>query len=283
MAVEYTCPNPNCKARMALDSPPAAGEQIECPTCEKVFTPPRPKAAARPVAAARPAVAKPAAAKPAPAKPAARPAAPPPPAPSKKPLDDDDDDDSPYMISEESEEEKRLADANKPKFDGVKDKFKRSARGPAMSMLVLPSNLLVAEGGLTVIVGIGACVAGFWPIVFNDAPPSDEEFVDHMTSILVGFFWVMYGAMICYGASQMQNLSSYAWGIAAGVLGILPLLAGIFALVTLRDPRVLKGFAEIEGSAVGVKNEEEEPDEDDEDDEDEDDDYDDDDYDDDDD
>ena len=153
------------------------------------------------------------------------------------------------MVSEESEEEKRLAEANKPTFDGVKDKFKRSARGPAMSLLVLPSNLLVAEGGLTVIVGIGACVVGFWPIVFNDAPPSDEEFVDHLTSILIGGFWVIYGSLICYGASQMQNLNSYAWGIAGGALGILPLLAGIFALVTLRDPRVLKGFAEIEGSA----------------------------------
>lgn len=269
MPVQYKCPSPTCQARMALDAPPKPGEQIQCPTCGTVFVPPRP--AAKP-ATARPAVARPAAARPAADTIPLAPPPPPPPPPSRPPVDDDEDS-SPYAITEESEEEQKLAEANRPTFDKVKDKFKRSARGPAMSLLVMPSNLLVAEGGLTFLVGMGAVVVGFWPIVFSDAPPSDEEFVDCLSTILMGIFAAIYGGLICYGASQMQNLSSYAWGIVGGVLGIAPLLAGIFALVTLRDPRVLAGFAEIEGSAVGAKEEDEDKkDDDDEDDEDDDDD-----------
>lgn len=267
MPVEYTCPSPTCKARMALASPPKPGEQIQCPTCGYVFVPPRP-------ATARPATAKPATAKQSAASntiPLAPPPPPPPPLPPPVATDDFDDS-SPYTVVEESEEEKKLAEANKVTFDKVKDKFKRSARGPAMSLLVMPSNLLIAEGGLTFLVGLGAVVTGFWPIVFSDAPPSDEEFVDCLQTILIGIFAAIYGGLICYGAAQMQNLNSYAWGIVAGVLGIAPLLAGIFTLVTLRDPRVLAGFAEIEGSAVGTKDEDEDDENDEDEDEDEDDD-----------
>ncbi|MCZ2340189.1 MAG: hypothetical protein LC104_00150 [Bacteroidales bacterium] len=274
MPVEYTCPSPTCKARMALAGPPKPGEPIQCPTCGYVFVPPRP-AAAKP-AQAKPATAKPAATKPAAAAPTIPLAPPPPPPPpARSHVEDDFDDSSPYTVVEESEEEQKLAEANKVTFDKVKDKFKRSARGPAMSLLVMPSNLLIAEGGLTFLVGMGAIVTGFWPIVFSDAPPSDEEFVDCLQTILIGIFAAIYGGLICYGASQMQNLGSYAWGIVAGVLGIAPLLAGIFALVTLRDPRVLAGFAEIEGSAIGAKDEDEEDKDKDDDDDDDDDDEDD--------
>ena len=250
---------------MALSAAPQPGQKLQCPHCQHVFV-----IAARQPATQRPAPttasgpAVPSKAAKAPATAAAATSAPAAAQPDKKPVRDEFDDASPYAVVEESEEEKKLAEANKPRFDAVKDRFKKSARGPAMSLLVLPSNLLIAEGGLTFLVGLSAIVIGLWPIVFSDAPPSDEEFVDLLQTILIGLFAVIYGSLICYGASQMQNLNSYAWGIAAGVLGILPLLAGIFALVTLRDPRVLAGFAEIEGSAVGEKDEDEEAAEDDE-------------------
>ena len=210
--------------------------------------------------------AKPAAARPA----AAKPAAPP---PAK--VDHEDDDTEAYGVIKESEEELRIAEKNKPKFTDVKDKFKRSLRGPAMALLVMPSNLLIAEGALTGLFGVGSVIVGIWPLVFTDAPPSDEEIAEQLVTIFVGLVAFTWGALICLGASRMQNLDSYAWALAGSVLGIFPLLAGIFAIIALRDPRVIAGFEEIEG-AIDTEGEgeddedEEDDDEDDEDDEDED-------------
>jgi hypothetical protein len=234
------------------------GQQLRCPVCRTTFTPRaevisfkdepvgKPKAAARtarPRAAARPATAAP----PATARPPARPVV----------VDDDDKDDAtPYGVVRESEEEQRLANKNKPTFQDPRDKFKRSARGPASALLVLPTNLLVAEGALTSIVGLAVIVIGLWPIVFTDAPPSDEEYAEALTWIFGGLVLFVWGALVCLGASKMQNLESYAWGIVGAVLGIFPLLAGIFALVALRDPRVIAGFEEIEGA---IEDEEEVP------------------------
>ena len=189
-----------------------------------------------------------------PAKPAqavpARPAQAAPAKPVAKPnvVADDDDDATPYGVTEESEEEKRLAEKNKPKFGDVADKNKRSARGPAQALLVLPTNLLIAEGALTGIVGTMAIIVGLWPLVFTDAPPSDEEIAEQLVIVFGGLVALVWGSLICLGASKMQALESYAWALAGSVLGIVPLLAGVFALVTLRDPRVIAGFEEVEGA-----------------------------------
>lgn len=187
--------------------------------------------------------------KPKPAKPvakpvAARPAAPPPPPPP--PVDDEPV--GSYGVLKESEEELRLAEANKPKFTNLADKYKKSARGPAQALLVLPVNLLIAEAAITGIASLGAVIVGLWPLVFTDAPPSDEEIAEQVVIIFAGLVGLLWACIIGVGASKMQSLESYAWAIIGAVFGIVPLLAGIFALVTLRDQRVLKGFAEVEGA-----------------------------------
>lgn len=193
------------------------------------------------------------------AKPVAKPAAPPPPKP------DDEDDVSAYGVLKESEEELRLAEINRPKFTNVADKFKKSARGPAQALLVLPVNLLIAEAAITGIVSVGTVIVGLWPLVFTDAPPSDEEIAEQVVIIFAGLVGLLWASIIAVGASRMANLDSYAWAMIGAVFGIVPLLAGIFALVTLRDQRVLKGFAEVEG-AVDDDDGPQEKDEDDEDD-----------------
>ena len=170
-------------------------------------------------------------------------------APPKKPAADDDDNDvNPYGVAKESEEELRLIEKNKPRFGDVADKFKKSARGPAQMLLVLPVNLLIAEGALLGIVGVLTILVGLFPIVFADAPPSDEEYAEQLVVIFSGLVLLIWGSLICLGASKMQNLESYAWALAGGILGIFPLLAGVFALVALRDPRVIAGFEEVEGA-----------------------------------
>jgi len=218
-----------------------------------------------------PRAAKPAAAKPVAAKPAAVP--PPPPPTTSGRVVDDDDDVNPYVVVKETEEEKKIAEKNKPKFTDVKDKFKRSVRGPAQAILVLPTNLLVGQGALCGLVGVLLVIVGVWPLIFTDAPPSDEEIAEQLVTIFMGFTSLTWGSLTCLGASRMQNLESYAWALAGSVLGILPLFAGIFAIMALRDPRVIAGFEEMEG-AIDDEGEEdaEEIDDEDDDEEDEDDD-----------
>ncbi len=187
--------------------------------------------------------------------------------PASKPKADDDDDINPYGVIKESEEELRLAEKNKPVFGDIADKFKKSFRGPAQMLLVLPVNLLIAAGSLSAIVGVCTMIIGVWPLVFTDAPNSDEEIAERLVYIFIGGVLLIWGCLICLGASKMQSLESYAWALAGAVLGI-PMLAGIFALIALRDPRVRAGFEEVEG-AIDEPDEDEVDDDEDDDDEDE--------------
>ncbi|MCI0701906.1 MAG: hypothetical protein L0241_12565 [Planctomycetia bacterium] len=194
------------------------------------------------------------------------------PAPAaKKPLDDEEDSESVkkgYGVAAETEAEKKEAEKNKPKFKDVKEKFKKSARGPAMSLLVMPSNLLTLEGLLTCAAGIGLFIVGMWPLVFNDAPPGEEETEEAVVYMMLGMVTIFWGSMVCFCAAQMQELGSYAWAMTGAVMGIAPLLTGIYAIVMLQNPKVKAGFEEGEF----VDEDEEGGDDDDEDDDDEDDD-----------
>ena len=244
--VEYECPE--CGNVLKGNKPIAPGKKIRCPECETTFVP----ASNAPKAQARK------------AKPKAEPVA-----PVSQPVvmdDDDEDDMTPYGVIRETEEEKRLADKNKPRFDVNVGKGGRSARGPAMALLVLPTNILIAQGSLTAIAGVITIIWGFFPIVFTDVPPSDEEMAGCIIMIFGGIVALGWGCLVCFGASQMQNLESYAWALVGSLMGVIPLLAGVFALVTLRDPRVVAGFEEIEGSVVDNEEEDEDDDDDDEDD-----------------
>ena len=185
--------------------------------------------------------------------------------PASKPKADDEDDVNPYGVIKESEEELRLAEKNKPVFGDIADKFKKSNRGPAQMLLVLPVNLLIAAGSLSAIIGVITIIIGTWPLVFNVASPSDEEYAEQLVVIFVGCVLLIWGGLICLGASKMQSLESYAWALAGAVLG-MPMLAGIFALIALRDPRVRAGFEEVEG-AIDEDEEDDEVDDDEEDDE----------------
>jgi hypothetical protein len=215
-------------------------------------------------------VAKPATAKPAPASP------PPPAEPEKKsPFLDDDDGPKTYGLVKESEEEQRLAEKNKPVFGNVKDKFAKSARGPAAALLVTPVNLLLFQGGMLCLFGLFYAFfwQGLWGIVFTGGtPPSDEEFTEYLGWVFIGIVCTIWGAITCFGAVQGITLGSYPWAVVAGFFGLFPLFAGVFMLLTIWDPRVLAGFAEPETGPIKVDAEAEKKKEVDEDDDDEDDD-----------
>jgi len=230
----YTCPR--CEAELKSNTAPPPGKKIRCKQCSTAFVP-------KPVEVTAPE-----------------------PAATKKPVDDDDNDMNPYGVINDEDTEEQAEAKKKVKFDGQVDKSKRSDRGPAMSLLVMPSNLLVAEGGFTILIGIILTLWAIWPLVFTEVSPSEDEISEQAVWILLGVLLIVWGALICLGASRMQNLESYTWALTGAVLGILPLLVGIFAIAMLRNPKVIAGFAEVEGAT----DEEEIEDEDAEDDEDDD-------------
>jgi hypothetical protein len=262
MSVSYTCPNPDCGVTLKTPNRVATGKSVKCPKCGKPFVP-EPEEAPD---AAGPGTFKVAGDAPGkkPAKPGAKPepaAGDPAAAAKKSPLADDDDEDDEsvkkgYGVVKETEEEIEEANKNKPKFTEVQDKFKKSARGPALSLLVMPSNLLTLEGLITVVGGLAIFIVGMWPLVFNDAPPGEEEMEEAVMTMLLGVVTFMWGGLVCFGASRMQELGSYPWAMVGAVMGVLPLLVGIYGIIMLQNPKVKAGFEEAEAG----------PDEDDEDD-----------------
>ncbi len=306
MPVTYTCPNPNCGASLKTPARVAAGKSVKCPKCGKPFVPESEEDVDPPVATLKFAdddsPKKPAG----PTKPGAKPAAKvekkedPAPAPAaKSPFADDDDESEEsikkgYGVTQETEAEKQEAEKHRPKFTEVQDKFKKSARGPAMAMLVMPSNLLTAVGLANAALGLLWFLVGAWPLIFNDAPPGEEELEEALLGMVIGVLVFSWGAMVCFGASQMQELGSMPWGMTGSIMCALPISVsivaqlqenwiplgvivalpqigiGIFGAVTLQNPAVKAGFAESEGGPDDDEEDEEEKDEDeDEDDEDE--------------
>lgn len=158
------------------------------------------------------------------------------------------------------------AEAGKPKpkikFEH-EDKDKRSARGPAMALMVLPTNLMLMQGAIMFIAGVVLVVAGMFPLVFAEVSPSDEEYREQAAVILIGAMLFFWACIICLGASRAQNLESYIW---AWVGAVTSLPAGIFCGVMLRNPKVIAGFQEMEGALdddeEGNKDDDEEDDDD---------------------
>ena len=173
-----------------------------------------------------------------------------------------------YGVIKDSAAELKEAKKNKPKFTEIQDKFKKSARGPAQALLVMPSNLLLGAGVLLCVASVVYFVFGMWPLVFNDAPPGEEELDEAVFAMLMGVLGFVWGGLVVYGASQMQELGSYIFATLGGIMGV-PLLVGIFALIMLQNPRVKAGFTEAEAGPDELddddEDEEEEDDDDDED------------------
>ena len=262
MSVSYTCPNPACGVTLKTPNPVPPGKAVACPKCKEKFVPvsedaPPPPAAGTFKFADEPAK-KPGAPKTSGAKP---PPPPPPVAPKSRFAEEDEESDESvkkgYGVVKETEEEAAEAEKNKPKFTEIADKFKKSARGPAVSLLVTPANLLTAEGLITGVLGLAAIVIGMWPLVFNDAPAGEEETEEAIVTMLLGVMTFGWGMIVCLGASMMQELRSYTWAMAGAVMGILPLLVGIYALLMLQNPRVKAGFEESEGGPEEDDEEEE--------------------------
>lgn len=286
MPVTYTCPNRDCGANIKTATRVPVGKSVKCPKCNQPFVPEKdddaPAAVETFKLADEPPPKRPAPAAPKPAKATAKAPPkeappPPPPAKAKSPFADDDEESEEsikrgYAVTLETEAEKKEADKHKPKFEDAQEKHKKSARGPAMALLVLPSNLMTAEGLLTALFGLVWFIQGMWPLAFNDAPPGEEELEEALVDMIVGVSVFVWGGMICLGASQMQELGSYPWAMTGAVMALVPGLVGAAGIIALQNPVVKAGFAESEGGPDDEDDEDESKDDEDEDEDDDDDD-----------
>src|SRR5437763_617632 len=147
MPQHYPCPK--CKAVLKRDQPLEAGKRIRCPKCKEVFAP---------VAAQSATVGK-----------------------------SDEDDRNPYAVVEEKGEDEAIkAEKERAAHGLVKDRYKKSKRGPALKLVVVPSNFLLADGVSSCITALVGFIIGIGPLVFWDfyyvevggKPPEGMKYAD---------------------------------------------------------------------------------------------------------
>ncbi len=134
-------------------------------------------------------------------------------------------------------------DAEETAFQPLRDRFERSARGPALVQVVKPSTLLLASGVLTCIMAIAGGLYSVWPMIFKMEivqpedkmakwrPPTatgrkfkeltveerNERFV-YLGGFVFQFLW---GMVVCAGASHMHSLSSYPLAMTSAIMAIV--------------------------------------------------------------
>ena len=215
----YRCPE--CEAVLRREQPVPAGKKIKCPKCEFVFAP---KAVAEKAQKAAPAA-------------KGKPAAKDPPKPSALPAvvnDDEDDEEKSYAVVQEEEQERAVH------YGSLRDKFKKSKRGPAMAQCVVPSNFTLYEGFLACIGTLICFIVGFWPMIFSDDPVTLKE---RLPYILAGLFGFALSCFICYCASRFHELTSYplAWigVVLATILSLTGIAIPVYILSQKIDPQYI--------------------------------------------
>src|SRR5262245_30962632 len=133
----YTCPD--CSTKLKRSEPLPAGKKLRCPECGNVFAPAA-KAAA-----------------PKAAKPAAAPA--------------------PRAAAEEEQDTASAQARHEIAFSPIKERFKRSARGPALVLVVKPSDWLLRTGVGICVAAIAGALWAVWPMIFKieDVQPPDKN------------------------------------------------------------------------------------------------------------
>jgi len=218
----YTCPD--CKTEIKRSKPVEAGKRLRCPECSAVFAP----------------------------------AAPPPAAP---PVRRGDDDDGPanYGLIQEAEDTAEDKAEREKAYGPLKQRFEKGKRGPALEIVVRPSNFLLLAGVLTIVMGITSGVVAIWPMVFKSEETqtkkkglydvgekktrfrelTPEEYRNRFLWLGASILYCLWGAVICAGASRMHEVETYWLAFTAAAMAILgPVLplAIWMTLLAYEDP-----------------------------------------------
>lgn len=219
MMHQYTCPK--CKTVLKREQPVAEGKKIKCPKCENIFAAVAAKAE---------------------------------PAKAAKSKHAEDDDRNPYAVmNEEDEDEKMREEKQRAAMGLIKDRFEKSARGPAISLIVRPAAYLLGAGVITCTLAFACLFVGIFPLVFsefykqgpNDPKLSKEEKAKRgqaeyealvtrsMILIPSSVFVFAFGSLVCVGAFKMRALESLSWAWVGSIMAIPAAPgngAGVFAI-----------------------------------------------------
>jgi hypothetical protein len=222
---QYTCPK--CKTILKRQDAVPAGKKIKCPKCANVFAPAS--------------------------------------AAGGKADDEDGYDTNPYAVKTDAEEDDTVkAEKQRAAMGFIKDRFKKSKRGPCQAKVTVPSNLLTAAGVLMGAGYIALFVVGIFPIAFRDYYLDTPTFkamtpqqlqvkweqivtirIIMMVGAIIGF---IIAGFVCVGAFKMRTLESYGWAMTGAIIctlfGVIFSIVGIYCIITLRDKAVIEGFAE---------------------------------------
>jgi len=191
---KYQCPE--CEAILRRETAVPEGKKIKCPKCESLFKP-------KPMQEAddeRDKVKKTVKA-----------------APKSAAVDDEDDDEGGAYEVVSNKDEPKKKDVH---YGSLRDKFKKSKRGPAMAKMCSLSNGMVLIGLATGVVGLLGVIAGLWPFIFSQPgeEPHGSRARNKILQILSCVFVFGYASCICYGGSKMHDLKSYGWSMAASIM-----------------------------------------------------------------
>jgi hypothetical protein len=213
---EYPCPE--CGSRLRPKNPVPPGKKLRCPKCEAVFAP---TGKAKAATAAAPPLAQPA---------------------------PEQEAESYGLVQRE---EVQNEDATRAAFDPIKNRFKLSARGPALILVVRPSTCLLAIGCLHCFMAIAAALFAMWPMIFKVeivdkqtkgvayGPQNQErrfkeltpeEYQDRWLLIGAAVFQFAWGAVIAGGAAKMHELKAYPLSLIASAMALVSpfILLGIW-------------------------------------------------------
>jgi phage FluMu protein Com len=193
----YQCPE--CEAVLKRETPVPAGKKIKCPKCEVVFAP----EAIREAGAAPDAVKKKAKA-----------------VKKSAPADDEEEEGGAYELNKGGEETSEEKKKKKVNYGSLRDKFKKSKRGPAMARVVKLTNAQMLFGiihAVLYLVGVMGCL---WPFIFSDKPPSGGagQWIAGASGCAA---LLIYTFCLCIGSSKMHTLESYSWAMAGAVLTLV--------------------------------------------------------------
>lgn len=221
----YTCPE--CGVKLKRNNPVEPGKKLKCPECSAVFTVKGEK-------------------KPEPAKvPAAAPTAP----------KSEWDDDGPmnYGLSEEQDTKESIKEREKA-YGPMKERFEKSKRGPALQIVVKPSNFLLMCGAVACIVTIATGLLATWPMIFKSEivetkakkslydvgdkktkfqELSTDEVRERFVWLAGAVFYFLWGGVVCLGASQMHEVQRYWLAMLGSIMAFIGPTLPIAILFTM--------------------------------------------------
>ncbi|MFL5330449.1 MAG: hypothetical protein ACJ8C4_16220 [Gemmataceae bacterium] len=146
-----------------------------------------------------------------------------------------------YGVTKE-EVDKEAEKIRQEAFDPLKERFEKSKRGPALQLVVKPSNVLLASGVLTCIMGLAGIFIAVFPLIFkvqevNNAKPSlytkvgenKTKYKEVSDEDKVLAYWTMggcalfflWGCVVTSGASKLHELEMYWLAMTGSIMGLV--------------------------------------------------------------